>query len=178
VERLKEYDAVLSHLETDLDVLTEWLSNRTVDRRIEILAGAFRIKEKMSEIRFRRDKVQACAEKLLESLGETKILSESDVQNSAIDLSQSGQARCPGPPVSAFFLLDLLLAKVDREVIPGDMEEEYRATKLPKYGPKGAGAWFWVETLRVVAVRNPVFRWILLAGLTRVGRWVMGLIGG
>jgi hypothetical protein len=79
--------------------------------------------------------------------------------------------------LGAFLLLDLLLAKPDREVIPGDIEEEFRA-KVAKYGLRAARLWVWAETIRVIAHRNPICRWLLIAGLIRVGRWILRITGG
>jgi hypothetical protein len=81
------------------------------------------------------------------------------------------------PPAAAYFLLDLLLAKIDREAIMGDMEEQFEE-KLAKYGPTGARGWFWGETARTIATRNPICRWLLVWGLTRVGEWIFRKIGG
>jgi hypothetical protein len=75
------------------------------------------------------------------------------------------------PPTGACFLLDLLLSKADRKAIPGDLEEEFRA-RLAKYGPVGARLWFWCETLRTIAARNPLCRWLLAGGLVRIGEWI------
>lgn len=80
------------------------------------------------------------------------------------------------PPLSACYLLDLLLTKLDRDAIPGDMEEEF-SSKLAKYGLTGARLWFWLETVRVIASRNAVCRWILIAGLMRIGKWIMRMVG-
>jgi hypothetical protein len=80
------------------------------------------------------------------------------------------------PPVSACFLLDLLLAKADRKVIPGDLEEEFGA-RLAKYGRRGAGLWFWGETMRTIASRNPICRWLLAGSLMRFGEWILRQIG-
>jgi hypothetical protein len=75
------------------------------------------------------------------------------------------------PPTGACFLLDLFLSKADRKAIPGDLEEEFRA-RLAKYGPVGARLWFWCETLRTIAARNPLCRWLLAGGLVRIGEWI------
>jgi hypothetical protein len=80
------------------------------------------------------------------------------------------------PPTVACFLLDLLLSKADRKAIPGDLEEEFRAN-LAKYGPRGTRLWFWGETVRTVATRNPVCRWILAGGLMRLGEWIFRQVG-
>jgi hypothetical protein len=75
------------------------------------------------------------------------------------------------PPPVACILLELLLSKVDRHTIPGDLEEEFR-TRLAKYGLTGARLWFWGEALRTIAYRNPVCRWGLVNGLLQLGRWI------
>jgi hypothetical protein len=80
------------------------------------------------------------------------------------------------PPTKACFLLDLFLSKADRETITGDLEELFRS-RLVKYGPAGARLWFWGETVRVIATRNPVCRWLLVGGLTRLGEWIFRQIG-
>jgi hypothetical protein len=80
------------------------------------------------------------------------------------------------PPTEARFLLDLLLPKADRQAIAGDREEEFR-TMLAKYGPRRARLWFWGETVRTIATRNPVCRWILVSGLTRLVAWIFRQIG-
>jgi hypothetical protein len=80
-------------------------------------------------------------------------------------------------PPGACLLLDLLLAKPDREVIPGDIEEEFKA-KVAKYGPRAARLWVWAETMRVIVHRNPICRWLLIAGLIRVGKWIIRIGGG
>jgi hypothetical protein len=81
-------------------------------------------------------------------------------------------------PDRACFLLDLLLSKADREEIPGDLEEEFWTSILPKYGPARARFWFWTQTLRTIATRNRLCRWLLIGGLARVGEWILRKIGG
>jgi hypothetical protein len=82
-----------------------------------------------------------------------------------------------GPPNRACFLLDLLLAEADREVIPGDLEEEFTTVILPKYGARRARLWFWMQTVRTIARRNPICRWVLVYGITRLGEWVLHKLG-
>jgi hypothetical protein len=82
------------------------------------------------------------------------------------------------PPIGACFLLDLLLAKTDRETIPGDLEEEFTTSILPKYGVRRARFWFWTQTVRTIARRNPISRLILVGGLTRLVEWIFRSIGG
>ena len=75
-------------------------------------------------------------------------------------------------PTIACFLLELLLAKADRKTVPGDLEEEFTTYILPKYGPVGARFWFWTQTVRTIATRNPICRWILVGGLARIVEWI------
>lgn len=77
------------------------------------------------------------------------------------------------PPKSACFLLELFLAKADRDAIPGDMEEEFTTAILPKYGARRAHLWFWTQTLRTITTRNRVSRWLLVYGLIRLGEWFL-----
>jgi hypothetical protein len=80
------------------------------------------------------------------------------------------------PPTWACFLLDLFLSKADRKAIPGDLEEEFRA-RLAQYGPTRARLWFWGETVRTIATRNPICRSVLVGGLMRLGEWIFRQIG-
>jgi hypothetical protein len=86
------------------------------------------------------------------------------------------RANLSAPPTEARFLLDLLLPKADRDAIAGDREEDFRA-KLAEYGPRRARLWFWSETVRTIATRNPVCRWVLVYGLVRVLRMLLRMLG-
>jgi hypothetical protein len=81
------------------------------------------------------------------------------------------------PPTGAWFLLDLILSKADRKAIAGDLKEEFATSILPKYGAGRARFWFWTQTVRTIATRNPVCRWVLVYGLARVGEWILRKIG-
>jgi hypothetical protein len=78
----------------------------------------------------------------------------------------------PSPPVAACFLLDLLLSRADRQVVPGDLLEEFTTSILPKYGAKRAHIWFWKQTICTLAWRNPICRWLLMSGLVRAITWI------
>jgi hypothetical protein len=80
------------------------------------------------------------------------------------------------PPKAAFFLLDLLLTKADRGVIPGDLDEDF-GSDLSKYGAGYARFLFWSRTLGAIAWRNPVCRWALVSGLARLGNWLLRNLG-
>lgn len=81
------------------------------------------------------------------------------------------------PPIQARFLLDLFLAKDDREAIPGDLEEDF-AADLSRYGAGRARFLFWTRTMGVIARRNPVCRWVIVFGLARLGEWILRKISG
>jgi len=76
------------------------------------------------------------------------------------------------PPIGACFLLDLILPKADREVIPDDLVEEFTTSIMEEYGVRRARFWFWTQTVRTIATRNPVCRWALVGGLARIGEWI------
>jgi hypothetical protein len=69
------------------------------------------------------------------------------------------------------------LGKADREIMRGDLEEEFTTSILPKYGPRRAHLWFWTQTVRTIARRNLIFRWLLVGGLMRLGEWILRKIG-
>jgi hypothetical protein len=81
------------------------------------------------------------------------------------------------PPIKALFLLDLLLAKADRDTIPGDLVEEFETSLLSKYGVRRARFWFWAQAARAIAERNRLSRWVLVYGLGRVTEWIFKAIG-
>jgi hypothetical protein len=83
----------------------------------------------------------------------------------------------PPPPKGACYLLDLLLAKADRETISGDLLEEFETSILPKYGPRRARFWFWAQAARAIAERNRLSRWVLVYGMGRVAEWIFKAIG-
>lgn len=55
------------------------------------------------------------------------------------------------PPAHAKFLL-LLIPRKHREHLLGDLEEEYRLTVLPEYGPFKAKAWYWWQVVISIGV--------------------------
>jgi hypothetical protein len=54
------------------------------------------------------------------------------------------------PPQTACYLLSLVLSPRDREVIVGDLIEEYRSYIIPEFGDRRASIWFWTQTARSV----------------------------
>src|SRR4051812_9542271 len=51
-------------------------------------------------------------------------------------------------PILPEYLLFLFLSSEDREQIPGDLQEEYITTIVPKFGAKRATLWYWAQTIR------------------------------
>lgn len=76
------------------------------------------------------------------------------------------------PPGLACFLLDLFLKKTDRPAWD-DLEEEFTTYWLPKYGGRRARFWFWKQTVKTIAYRNAVCRWVLVSGLVRFAEWIL-----
>jgi hypothetical protein len=67
---------------------------------------------------------------------------------------------------------------LDREIIPGDLVEEYVTIILPKFGKRGAYFWYWFQVIRTIIYRNRVCRWLLAGGaLMKIGEWLRGQIG-
>lgn len=58
----------------------------------------------------------------------------------------------PSPPVWAEALLRAIVKPSDRESIPGDLLEEYRAVKHPRFGALRANTWYVKQVLSVLLV--------------------------
>ena len=100
------------------------------------------------------------------------------LRRSAVFLVLSAAGDEPAhPPSGACFLLDVFLAKADRKALLGDLEEEFATYILPKYGRARARFWFWAQTVRTIATRNQVCRWLFVGGLVRIGEWIFRKIG-
>ncbi len=56
----------------------------------------------------------------------------------------------PGVPREAEMLLHLFLPRSMREYAIGDLEEEFRTIVLPKFGPRFARRWYWLQVARSV----------------------------
>jgi hypothetical protein len=83
------------------------------------------------------------------------------------------------PPISASFLLSLLLKRSDRLTILGDLEEEFATTILPTYGRRRASIWYWFQVVRTIGYRNLFCRWLLIGGgVFKIGEWISRKIGG
>lgn len=82
-------------------------------------------------------------------------------------------------PVRATYLLYTLLPKVDRQTIPGDLEEEFHTSILPKFGPRRAKIWYWTQTLTTIARCNPIVKWVFVGGgILKVFDWLTRRITG
>jgi hypothetical protein len=87
--------------------------------------------------------------------------------------------RSEKPPTLAEFLLYLLLCKEDRDIIPGDLAEEFTTVILPKFGSFRAWFWYWVRAFLAIAYRNPLCRWLLVGGgILKLGEWVTRQLRG
>jgi hypothetical protein len=87
------------------------------------------------------------------------------------------------PPPAAMFLLSLILTRVDRQVLLGDLQEEYSTEIVPEFGPKRAYLWFWSQAVRAIATRNPICKWVLRFAVgscvARLEEWLINkIIGG
>ena len=49
------------------------------------------------------------------------------------------------PPIVAEYLLYLVLPRERRDVVPGDLEEEYLTIIGPKFGVRLAQLWYWKQ---------------------------------
>ncbi len=84
------------------------------------------------------------------------------------------QERPVRSPAAANFLLYLLLNKHDRSVIPGDLEEEYLTTILPKFGRTRADVWFWMQTAKNIYARSQLLRWLIAGGVAlKIAEWIV-----
>jgi transcriptional regulator with XRE-family HTH domain len=61
--------------------------------------------------------------------------------------TKNGTSRNTAPPIAGCYLLDLVLPRKHRENLVGDIEEDYRANILPRYGRTAASIWFWKQVV-------------------------------
>jgi hypothetical protein len=78
------------------------------------------------------------------------------------------------PPPNAERVVCYLLPKRQREAILGDLEEDYRTTFLPKFGPREARRMYWSQFIRSVAAIMPGWIWAVVAGAFT---WLWGKVG-
>ncbi len=67
------------------------------------------------------------------------------------------RSRWEHPPRLAKALLRLCLRGEVREVVAGDLEEEFHSAKLAQLGRRGARAWFWRQSLASIWALGPRF---------------------
>jgi hypothetical protein len=87
-------------------------------------------------------------------------------------------ARPIRPPERASYLLYLFLVRADRQTIPGDLDEEFTLIILPRFGPRRARIWFWSQTIKTIAFRNLLCRWLLAGTIVKLGEYFRHKIGG
>ena len=98
---------------------------------------------------------------------------QADDQLRQVDPPCPAMQRAAVPPDRACFFLDLCLGKADREIMRGDLEEEFTTSILPRYGARRAQFWFWGQTVGIIARRNAICRWVLVSGLVRFAEWIL-----
>jgi hypothetical protein len=74
------------------------------------------------------------------------------------------------PPRWSEYVLYLILPKEERETVPGDLVEEYRAVILPKFGATAARMWFVKQTLSSIwpFLKRRVWKALGFASLLRL----------
>jgi hypothetical protein len=88
------------------------------------------------------------------------------------------KTRSVGPPERASYLLYLFLVRADRQTIPGDLEEEFTLIILPRFGPRRARIWFWSQTIKTIAFRNLLCRWLLVGSIVKLAEYIQHKVGG
>jgi hypothetical protein len=96
------------------------------------------------------------------------------VQVGPIEADRASTPPAPPPPSSAERLACYLLPKRRREDILGDLEEDYRATFLPKFGPREARRMYWSHFIRSAAATVPAWIWTAVVGAVA---WLWGKLG-
>jgi hypothetical protein len=82
----------------------------------------------------------------------------------SVELMRAVEQAPPPPPATAERLACYLLPKRQRETILGDLEEDYRTTFLPKFGPQEARRMYWSQFIRSVAALMPGWIWAAAGG--------------
>ena len=96
------------------------------------------------------------------------------VQVGPIEADRASTPPVPHLPPSAERLACYLLPRRQREAILGDLEEDYRTTFLPKFGPREARRMYWAHFIRSVAATVPAWIWAAVVGA--VG-WLLSKLG-
>lgn len=86
---------------------------------------------------------------------------------------EAAQPRSPAPPTNAKFLLYLFLEKKDREIIIGDLVEDYGNIHR-EFGHRRANIWFYKQTASSILplLKRFVTR---VGGLIVIGEWIRKL---
>jgi hypothetical protein len=79
------------------------------------------------------------------------------------------------PPKNAERLACYLLPRHQREAILGDLEEDYRANLVFKYGERVARRMYWSQFFRSVAAMVPAGLWAAILGALG---WLWSRLGG
>ena len=82
-------------------------------------------------------------------------------------------------PKTAEKLLYIILPKSAREHLPGDLEEEYRTTILPKFGSRYAKIWYWKQAVGSIGpiIRSQLLKLLGFASVAKVAQWVSQRFG-
>lgn len=82
-------------------------------------------------------------------------------------------------PKTAEKLLYIILPKSAREHLPGDLEEEYRTTILPKFGLRYAKIWYWKQVVGSIGpiLRSQLLKLMGFASVAKVAQWVSQRFG-
>jgi flavin-binding protein dodecin len=72
------------------------------------------------------------------------------------------------PPLLATYLLYVVLPRHRREVVPGDLEEEYRDEIVPRFGRRLARVWHWKQSVGSVFLCLVIFLAQVLTQLLKI----------
>jgi hypothetical protein len=89
-------------------------------------------------------------------------------------LTVHGRRKRLDPREPGFYLLYLFLPRKDREILVGDLEEEYSSIE-ERFGPRKARLWFYKQVIAslwpfVVAVGRKLVTWGILGFLGEIAR--------
>lgn len=83
-------------------------------------------------------------------------------QRSVDSLDTRAHERSTGPPKWAEGVIFFLAPKDLREILPGDLEEEYYEKILPRFGERVARYWYWTQVLFSIGpmLRGHLLNWL------------------
>jgi len=78
------------------------------------------------------------------------------------------------PPKTGEKILYLFLSKDARKHIPGDLEEEFTAIILPKFGARYARIWYWKQVFSSIVpiIQGRLMKWGAIAWAAKAAEWV------